>query len=75
MRAMDLEAEVDHFGASDVEDLTWKNLLDGYSCTECGRCTSVCRRTLTGKTLSPRKIVIKCAAAVDGERPIVTATA
>src|SRR5205085_10414639 len=42
IRPMDLEADVAQFGASDVEHLTWKNLLDGYSCTECGRCTAVC---------------------------------
>ena len=42
MRPMDLEADVPHFWAADIEDLTWKNLLDGYSCTECGRCTAAC---------------------------------
>jgi heterodisulfide reductase subunit C len=46
------------FGAKDVTDLTWKNLLDAYSCTECGRCTSVCPANLTGKKLSPRKIMM-----------------
>ncbi len=60
MRPMDLEAEnAEQFGASDVEHLTWKNLLDGYSCTECGRCTAACPANLTGKTLSPRMIVVK----------------
>lgn len=58
MKPMDLEAETDQFGAADVSHLSWKNLLDGYSCTECGRCTSVCPANLTGKPLSPRKIVI-----------------
>ncbi|CAN5885220.1 (Fe-S)-binding protein [soil metagenome] len=58
MRYMDLEADVEQFGASDVEQLTWKNLLDGYSCTECGRCTSACPANITGKPLSPRKIII-----------------
>jgi Fe-S oxidoreductase/nitrate reductase gamma subunit len=58
MKPMDLETESEQFGASDVTHLTWKNLLDGYSCTECGRCTSVCPANLTGKPLSPRKIVI-----------------
>jgi Fe-S oxidoreductase len=58
MKPMDLEAESEQFGASDVTHLTWKNLLDGYSCTECGRCTSVCPANITGKPLSPRKIVI-----------------
>jgi Fe-S oxidoreductase len=58
MKPMDLEAETEQFGAADVTHLTWKNLLDGYSCTECGRCTSVCPANITGKPLSPRKIVI-----------------
>ena len=46
------------FGAKDVQDLSWKQLLDAYSCTECGRCTSVCPANQTGKLLSPRKIVM-----------------
>lgn len=46
------------FGAKDVSDLTWKNLLDAYSCTECGRCTSSCPANITGKKLSPRKIMM-----------------
>ena len=59
MRPMDLEAEdAEQFGASDVTHLTWKNLLDGYSCTECGRCTAACPANLTGKVLSPRKIIV-----------------
>jgi Fe-S oxidoreductase len=58
MRPMNLEADVEQFGASDVEHLTWKNLLDGYSCTECGRCTAACPANITGKALSPRKIVV-----------------
>ena len=58
MPLMDLEAETEQFGAADVDQLTWKNLLDGYTCTECGRCTSVCPANITGKLLSPRKIVI-----------------
>ncbi|MEO7360534.1 MAG: (Fe-S)-binding protein [Gemmatimonadaceae bacterium] len=60
MRPMDLEGEdVEQFGASDVEHLSWKNLLDGYSCTECGRCTAACPANITGKLLSPRMIVVK----------------
>ena len=59
MRPMDLEADgVETFGAADVQDLSWKNLLDGYSCTECGRCTAACPANITGKALSPRKIVV-----------------
>jgi len=46
------------FGARDIQDLTWKNLLDAYTCTECGRCTAVCPANLTGKRLSPRKIMM-----------------
>lgn len=46
------------FGARDVMDLSWKNLLEAYSCTECGRCTSACPANITGKKLSPRKIMM-----------------
>ncbi len=46
------------FGVKDVQDLTWKNLLDAYTCTECGRCTSACPQNITGKALSPRKIMM-----------------
>jgi heterodisulfide reductase subunit C len=46
------------FGAKDVADLSWKNLLDAYSCTECGRCSAACPANLTGKKLSPRKIMM-----------------
>ena len=55
---VDMDAELPEFGAKDVFDLSWKNLLDSYTCTECGRCTSVCPANLTGKKLSPRKIVM-----------------
>jgi heterodisulfide reductase subunit C len=46
------------FGAKDVQDLSWKQLMDAYSCTECGRCTSECPANQTGKMLSPRKIMM-----------------
>lgn len=46
------------FGAKDVTDLSWKQLLDAYTCTECGRCTSACPANITGKLLSPRKIMM-----------------
>jgi len=46
------------FGARDVTDLSWKSLMDAYTCTECGRCTSECPANITGKLLSPRKIVM-----------------
>ena len=47
-----------NFGAKDVFDLSWRNLLDAYSCTECGRCSAACPATQTGKALSPRKIMM-----------------
>ena len=50
--------EIGTFGAKDVKDLTWKNLMDAYTCTECGRCTAVCPANLTGKLLSPRKVIM-----------------
>lgn len=50
--------EMPTFGVRDIFDLSWKNLLDAYSCTECGRCTANCPANLTGKKLSPRKIVM-----------------
>jgi heterodisulfide reductase subunit C len=53
-----VEAEIPTFGAKDVMDLTWKNLLDAYTCTECGRCTEECPASQTGKKLSPRKIMM-----------------
>ncbi|WP_027126349.1 (Fe-S)-binding protein [Gelidibacter mesophilus] len=46
------------FGASDVQDLNWVQLLNAYTCTECGRCTSECPANITGKKLSPRKIMM-----------------
>jgi heterodisulfide reductase subunit C len=51
-------AEIARFGAKDVMDLSWKNLMDSYSCTECGRCTAACPANITGKKLSPRKIMM-----------------
>ncbi|PKP36113.1 MAG: Fe-S oxidoreductase, partial [Bacteroidetes bacterium HGW-Bacteroidetes-15] len=52
------DAPVERFGVLDAEDATWKNYLDSLACTECGRCTSVCPANITGKKLSPRKIVM-----------------
>jgi heterodisulfide reductase subunit C len=51
-------AEPERFGAKDVQDLTWKNLMEAYTCTECGRCSSACPANQTGKKLSPRKIMM-----------------
>ena len=52
-------APPDKFGASDVTDLTWLQLMNAYTCTECGRCTDECPANLTGKKLSPRAIMMK----------------
>ena len=54
-----METELESFGASVVEDFTWKQLLDTDACTMCGRCTSVCPAHATGKPLDPREIVLK----------------
>ena len=56
--AVDPNAAPVRFGAKDITDLKWKNLLDAYTCTECGRCSSACPANLTGKLLSPRKIMM-----------------
>ena len=49
----------ENLGASDVTDLNWVQLMNAYTCTECGRCTSSCPASLTGKELSPRAIMMK----------------
>src|SRR5215212_2071104 len=54
-----METELESFGASTIEDFTWKQLLDTDACTMCGRCTSVCPAHATGKPLDPREIVLK----------------
>ncbi|TAF66028.1 MAG: (Fe-S)-binding protein [Cytophagales bacterium] len=53
-----VEAGEVKFGAKDINDLSWKSLLDAYSCTECGRCTAQCPANQTGKKLSPRKVMM-----------------
>lgn len=58
LKSVDFESEEQNFGAADVLDLTWKQVLDGYTCTECGRCDDVCPAVAAGKSLSPRKIVM-----------------
>jgi len=63
------------FGASDIDDLTWKQLLDGYTCTECGRCDSVCPANVTGKRLSPRKIIVDTRRRTMEKAPLLAAGA
>ncbi|HDR89410.1 MAG TPA: 4Fe-4S dicluster domain-containing protein [Bacteroidetes bacterium] len=62
-------AELERFGVKDVEDITWKNYLDSLACTECGRCTAVCPARLTGKKLSPRKIIMDVRARMKEKGP------
>ena len=59
------------YGVKDIEDLTWKNILDGYTCTECGRCTSVCPANTTGKLLNPKLIVTKIRKRTEEKGPLV----
>ncbi|MCF6270761.1 MAG: 4Fe-4S dicluster domain-containing protein [Melioribacteraceae bacterium] len=72
LKPLDLEdEEVEQFGVADVEDLSWKQLLDGYACTECGRCTSVCPAAITGKPLSPREIIVNVRKRMESKGPLV----
>jgi len=59
------------FGVKDVQDVSWKNYLDSLSCTECGRCTAVCPANLTGKMLSPRKIMMDIRARMKEKGPLM----
>src|SRR3989304_5667604 len=59
LKPINLEDEtLEAYGAADIEQLSWKQILDGYSCTECGRCTDSCPAATVGKSLSPRKIIV-----------------
>jgi len=63
------DANISRFGVKDVEDVSWKNYFDSLSCTECGRCTSVCPANTTGKMLSPRKIFMDIRARMKEKGP------
>lgn len=59
LQRIDFEEEgIEKFGVVDVEDFTWKTILDGFTCTHCGRCTSVCPANQTGKVLDPRAVIV-----------------
>jgi heterodisulfide reductase subunit C/nitrate reductase gamma subunit len=66
-------APVERFGVKDAEDASWKNYFDSLSCTECGRCTSVCPANITGKKLSPRKIMMDLRARMKEKGPLMVA--
>ena len=63
------EEEVERFGVKDVEDVSWKNYFDSLACTQCGRCTDVCPANITGKKLSPRKIIMDVRARMQEKGP------
>ena len=72
IKPLDLEdEETETYGAADIEDLSWKQLLDGYSCTECGRCTSVCPANNVGKSLSPREILVNIRQRTKDKAPLL----
>jgi Fe-S oxidoreductase/nitrate reductase gamma subunit len=65
------DVPVERFGVKDAEDVTWKNYFDSLSCTECGRCTSVCPANITGKKLSPRKVMMDLRARMKEKGPLM----
>ncbi|MCY7362934.1 MAG: 4Fe-4S dicluster domain-containing protein [Ignavibacteria bacterium] len=65
------DESITQYGAKDIEDLTWKNILDGYTCTECGRCTEVCPANITGKLLDPKLIITKIRKRTEEKGPLV----
>jgi ferredoxin len=72
IKHLNLEDEkAETFGASDIEQLSWKQILDGYSCTECGRCTDVCPANTVGKSLSPREIIVNIRRRTKDKAPLV----
>ncbi len=74
LKPINLEDEnIEFFGAADIEHLSWKQILDGYSCTECGRCTSVCPAATVGKSLSPREIMVDIRRRTKDKAPLMVA--
>ncbi len=74
LKPIDLEDEsIEQFGAADIEHLTWKQMFDSYTCTECGRCTDACPASNTGKLLSPREIIINVRKRTVEKAPLIIA--
>jgi Fe-S oxidoreductase len=72
IKPLNLEDEnAESFGASDIEELSWKQILDGYSCTECGRCTDACPANTVGKSLSPREIIVNIRQRTKDKAPLL----
>jgi len=65
------DSSAERFGVKDAEDVIWKNYFDSLSCTECGRCTSVCPASITGKKLSPRKVMMDLRARMKEKAPMI----
>lgn len=65
------DSQTERFGVKDAEDASWKNYFDSLACTECGRCTSVCPANITGKKLSPRKIMMDLRARMKEKGPLM----
>ncbi len=68
------DAPVERFGVKDAEDASWKNYFDSLACTQCGRCTAVCPANITGKKLSPRKIMMDLRARMKEKGPLMVAS-
>jgi Fe-S oxidoreductase len=72
IRHLNLEDEnAESFGASDIEHLSWKQILDGYTCTECGRCTDACPAHAVGKSLSPKEIIVSIRRRTKDKAPLL----
>ncbi|MFA7325508.1 MAG: heterodisulfide reductase-related iron-sulfur binding cluster [Candidatus Kapaibacterium sp.] len=72
LEPIDFEDETaEKFGIVDIDDLSWKSIMDGYTCTHCGRCTSVCPANQTGKILDPREIIIQVRNRTEDVAPIM----
>jgi len=72
IKPLNLEDEsIEQFGAADIDHLSWKQMFDGYTCTECGRCSDACPATSTGKLLSPREIIINVRKRTEEKAPLV----
>ena len=69
---INIEKEDIFLGTGDFEQLTWKSIFDGYTCTECGRCTAACPANITGKPLSPRKIIMNIRDRTNEKAPYLT---
>lgn len=72
LKKLNLEDEnLTQYGSADIEHLSWKQLLDGYTCTECGRCTASCPAATTGKKLSPREIIVNIRKRTEEKAPLL----